>query len=388
MTKYVIVREDDDPERSGTRSVRSDGQPIVDIVEVDGENEAAELRNDPDILIAAADVPMQLHKPFGSDADIKTARVAWGVRAVGAVRSGRQGNGATVAILDTGIDEQHPAFAHLGERMIVKDFSGSGPGDPNGHGTHCAGTIFGQEVNGTRIGVAPGVDRVLIGKVLDNDGGGGSVAIARGVLWAIQEGANVVSLSLGIDFPGLVDSCVRDRDFPVDLATSRALVAYRNNLRLFDSIAKLAGAVGPFGQPAVLIGASGNESRRHINPEYEIAVAPPAASSDFIAVGAVGEEGSNYDIAAFSNTEVDLVGPGVDVVSADSGGGLRALSGTSMATPHVAGVAALWIEEMRALGQPLTSDGIRANLVANADSRSIVTSARGARCGTGLVQAP
>ena len=87
-------------------------------------------------------------------------------------RSTWTGEGVTVAVLDTGIDSKHPAFA--GVDIVEKDFTGTGNGDRQGHGTHCAGTIFGRDVDGKRIGVARGVKRALIGKVLGDEGGGDS----------------------------------------------------------------------------------------------------------------------------------------------------------------------------------------------------------------------
>ncbi|UUZ52799.1 S8 family serine peptidase [Massilia sp. H-1] len=87
---------------------------------------------------------------------------------------------------------------------MQKDFTGDGNGDGHGHGTHCAGTIFGRAVNGIRIGVAPGVTRALIGKVLDSDGGGSSDNIVEAMLWAVEQGAHVISMSIGMDFGGYV----------------------------------------------------------------------------------------------------------------------------------------------------------------------------------------
>jgi subtilisin family serine protease len=81
---------------------------------------------------------------------------------VGADTSPFSGDGIVVAVLDTGIDASHPAFE--GVDIVQKDFTGEGVGDQHGHGTHCAGTIFGRTSEGTRIGVAPGVKKALIGK--------------------------------------------------------------------------------------------------------------------------------------------------------------------------------------------------------------------------------
>ena len=136
-------------------------------------------------------------------------------------------------MLDTGIDASHPAFA--GVELVQKDFTGEGDGDGHGHGTHCAGTIFGRDVENMRIGVARGVERAVIGKVLGSNGGGSSDEIIRAMLWALDEGANVLSMSLGMDFPGYVDQLVRE-GMPANLATSRALEAYRANVQLFDTL--------------------------------------------------------------------------------------------------------------------------------------------------------
>jgi len=103
----------------------------------------------------------------------------------GAVASSFSGQGVKIAVLDTGIERNHPAFA--GITILEKDFSGDGDGDRNGHGTHCAGTIFGRDVGGVRIGVAKGVDQVLIGKALRDAGGGTSQMIFDAMSWCYRK---------------------------------------------------------------------------------------------------------------------------------------------------------------------------------------------------------
>ncbi|MBV8606982.1 MAG: S8 family serine peptidase [Singulisphaera sp.] len=93
-----------------------------------------------------------------------------------------------------------------------------------------------------------------------------------------------------------------------------------------------------------------------INPNCRITLAPPAAADLFLSVAAIGlsEDGkqSPYTVAPFSNTGARLCAPGVDIWSAGLGDGLVMMSGTSMATPHVAGVAALWAEKLMRQGRP------------------------------------
>jgi subtilisin family serine protease len=254
-----------------------------------------------------------------------------------------------VAVLDTGIDATHEAFN--GASLVQKDFTGEGLQDDDGHGTHCAGTIFGRRVGDVpRFGVAPGVRRAIIGKVLGRTSGGSSRTIVEAIHWAATEGATIISMSLGIDFPGYVKALV-DQGEPVDFATSLALQEYGNNVRLFDKLAGLVSTLGVMSDTAtVLVAAAGNESRRRIRPDYRIGVSPPANAEDIVSVGAIGRTSTadpGFVIADFSNTGPRVVAPGVGVLSARSGGGYNVLSGTSMATPHAAGVAALWAERLQ-----------------------------------------
>jgi subtilisin family serine protease len=229
-----------------------------------------------------------------------------------------------VAILDTGLDLPHPDFQD-GRVVAATSFVGPTAQDRNGHGTHCAGTACGTSLpqGGRRYGVATGA-KIFIGKVLRDDGNGVEGPILQGIEWAIRQGCRVASMSLEMETNGQV---IQDY---VDLG-DRALAA---NL--------------------LIVAAAGNGSRR--SQGFTHPVSAPANSSTIMAIGAVDRF---LRIANFSNGTVpgtagavDLVGPGVEVYSSWSQSALpqhgappaglyATISGTSMATPHVAGLAAL-----------------------------------------------
>jgi subtilisin family serine protease len=357
----------------------------IDVDDIDHGRVSA-LRREPGVEAVAPAIPVKLIAPVET-ADVVQPAVpgtAWGVKAVGAETSPWTGQGVVVAVLDTGIDAAHPAF--VGVTVIQEDFTGEGNGDTHGHGTHCAGTILGRVTEGVRIGVAPGVTTALIGKVL-GENGGSSAQIVNAIQWAIQKGANVISMSLGIDFPGLQARLQNVQGYPPELATSLALEGYRANVILFERLASFVKTFGSLTQPAILVAAAGNESRTDQDPKFKIAVSPPAVSDGFISVAALGESPQGLSVAPFSNTGASVSGPGVAIVSAKVGGGLRAMSGTSMATPHVAGVAALWAEKLERRG-PLLASQWTAQLLANAVTTPLRPGFDSVDVGAGLVRAP
>jgi subtilisin family serine protease len=209
--------------------------------------------------------------------------------------AGGDGTGETVAILDTGIDLSHPEFA--GRITASMSFvPGEGVSDGNGHGTHCAGTAAGAT---DTIGVS-NRPKILAGKCLSNGGSGSSDWIANAFRWALQSGATVISMSIG--GPGFLDG--------------------------MESLFREANSRG-----VIPVVAAGNERQQG-------GVVRTASSG--IVVAAVDSQG-NY--ATFSNPAsngsiLSIAAPGVNIVSARPGGGYQSMSGTSMATPFVAGVVA------------------------------------------------
>ncbi|XNO40717.1 S8 family peptidase (plasmid) [Sinorhizobium meliloti] len=360
--------------------------------------QAADAKRDPNNLLAL-DMPLCLIEP-ASTCQYKNARSgkasasatkdAWGIREVlGSHAADLSGAGVKVAVLDTGIQREHSAFA--GINFLPRNFTSEdreNVEDKLGHGTHCAGTIFGRDVSGKRIGVARGVTDVLVGKVLDDGGRGNVSAVLEALKWAQSEGANVISMSLGFDFPALQQRLV-DRGNPPMLATSKALKAYRENIALFRTLVDFLMVETADRRGMVIAAASGNESRRDENPDFEIDVSVPAAASpSIVSVGAAALSPAGLRIAPFSNINPRLCAPGVDILSAALDGSLRLDSGTSTACPHVAGIAALWWEWAEIEIGRATGETVRAKLLAECNRDRFVPALTIVDRGAGMVRAP
>jgi hypothetical protein len=245
-----------------------------------------------------------------------TPQATWGIQATKADCSPRSGRGIKVAVLDTGFDLSHPDFA--GRNVTTRSFvPGESAQDGHGHGTHCIGTACGPRApsTGPRYGVAYEAD-ILVGKVLSNAGSGTDGGILAGIDWAVSHGCPVISMSLGAD--------VMQAHPPYSAAGARALE-----------------------KGSLIIAAAGNNAdRRAGRPGF---VGAPANSPEIMAVGALDQQ---LEMAYFSarslparGGQVDIAGPGFQVNSSwPMPTRYRTISGTSMATPHVAGVAALWAE--------------------------------------------
>lgn len=377
---------------------RSDGTPTgdfrVDQVELDHRG-AAELAQASQIEAVAPVMPLRLHPPLHPTAGVAgglnaDGSVTWGVAAVGADEAAVTGRGATVAVIDTGIKLDHPAFEPIVDRIERRNLTDDTDDDIDGHGTHCAGTIFGHDVDGVRIGVAPGIERALIAKVFDAEGRASTKNLVEAIRWAVGRGANVISMSLGMDFPGFVERLTTVFGFDQRVAVSKALEGYLANVNLFTVLAESLDAGQTFFQTTTVVAATGNESERTALPPVVLGAAPPSTAKGFTAVGAIGRTTTgtaSFALAPFSNAGPACVAPGVDVVSAGLNRDLVSLSGTSMATPHAAGLLALWYEQLSSNGTPPTNDELVRALLASGDRTVLAESARD-EVGVGLARAP
>lgn len=403
--KYIVVRQgrsEGGRLRSFERGVfelgsRNALRPPVVEVETMREQDARDLTRDEDVKAVVPEFPLKLVRPLAVEeanaANAVANQAAWGIAAVGALDTPRTGAGIKVAVLDTGIHRAHDAFA--GVELTEVDYTGEGNGDADGHGTHCAATIFGRDVGGIRVGVARGVTQAFIGKVIGQRGGG-TAALLKAIREATEAGCQIVSMSLGFDFPGAASRLQEQAGLPADLAVARALYEYRANIRLFDRLGELVQAqslASP--RELLLIAASGNESKRDVHELYEMPASPPSEAEGFTAVGAVGP-GANgkLAVASFSNAGCVVCAPGVSVLSAKAGttSELVAFSGTSMATPHVAGVAALYAEQEAARPQAAglfsARPSLLSRLLASASVDLLAAGFSPAQVGLGLVRAP
>ncbi|KZZ83602.1 MULTISPECIES: S8 family peptidase [Bacillaceae] len=291
-------------------------------------------------------IPFKLEEVYDSAKE----DIPYGVRMINAPEiwdQGIKGDTAVIAILDTGCDATHPDLKDriIGGKSFV-DGDESDYSDSHYHGTHVAGTIAASLNDQGVTGAAPEV-KLLILKVLGDDGSGSYEGIINAVRYASEwkgengETVRVISMSLGgpEDVPELHEAIKE---------------AVANNI--------------------LVVCAAGNEGDSR---ENTVEKAYPGYYKEVVQVGAIDEK---KQLAEFSNTndEIDLVAPGVNILSTYPGNKYAKLSGTSMATPHASAAAALLIQkEEKEFGRTLTEPEVYAQLCKNTVSIGLSKKAEG-----------
>src|SRR2546422_74246 len=307
---YVVILFKEKLSDKQINLVRLDGGEIkrsyhiINGISVDIERDKINsLKNDPSVISVDPDLEV---KALDLNADTQIgANQVW---------ISATGQGIPVAILDTGIDSTHPEFAGRIALCHSEITNTDTCEDPNGHGTHVAGIAGAAGINPSAKGVAPAVS-LFSDQVLDATGSGSISVIIAGIDYATAHGAKVISMSLGT-------SAISTNQPNCDTAIPSLTTAINN-----------AVAAG-----VTVVAAAGNSGIK--------GVGAPGCISSTIAVGAV----DNTDtIASFSSVggpmaDHGIVAPGVNIFSSWLLDGYATLSGTSMATPHVAGTIALMMQ--------------------------------------------
>ncbi|WP_425097992.1 S8 family serine peptidase [Tropicibacter sp. S64] len=357
------------------------GDPEIRVISLTPP-EVAELEKDPGFLALTPAMPTRQIAPEPMD-EVRSDDLVpgWGINAVGADRTQRTGRGARIALLDTGIDARHPCFRKLS--LTTRDFVGTGLEDVNGHGTHLAGTVLGRDMGGVRIGVARGMTSLIVAKALSDAGQGTSDGFLRALLWAYEQGAQAVGFALSYDTTAQIEA-FQDQGYPLPLATQEAVHAHRGNLRVVEHLLRL---MDPARRP-LIVAAVGNDSLRTISPQFDSGPSSPAAARGVLTVGALGPGEAGLTPAPFSNRGPFLTAPGVGIISASAGDGVRSLNGSSMAMAHALGVAALWIEKLQEAGEPVTAETLGTALMGSATLEGLAPGLGMFDRGEGLVRVP
>lgn len=294
----------------------------------------AALEADPRVAFVSEDRPVEAFGKPGSGSSGATQplqTVPTGIARIGATAGPNKGAGVTVAVIDTGIDLAHPDLAAnivANKSCITGKKNGN---DDNGHGSHVAGTIAALDNAIGVVGVAPQAKLAAV-KVLNAQGSGSWSSIICGLDWvaanAATYGIKVANMSLGGS--GSSDN---------DCGNVNGDALHQAICRTRDAGVTIVVAAGNSSAPA---GSS-------VPAAYDDAVITVSALADSDGaaggLGAATSYGADDTFATFSNygPEVDLGAPGVNIRSTWKGGSYNTESGTSMATPHVAGAAALYL---------------------------------------------
>ncbi|MEU4163752.1 S8 family peptidase [Actinoplanes sp. NPDC026670] len=311
------------PARIVSTTIDEDGRPVVTVKEATDKASAIKLVEAAQNADGAVGVEMDakvyaLGAPSGTD----TYRAKqWDIPKIHTTEAWQKSTGAgvVVAVIDSGVDGTHPDLAaNMVSGFDATTDQAGATTDRHGHGTHVAGTIAAVTGNATGVsGVAPDV-KIMPVKVLGDDGSGNMSDTAEGITWAVDHGAQVINMSLG---------------------GTQQVAAVSNAIKYARS------------KGVTVVAAVGNSREQGSPTSY------PAADAGVIGVAATD---SNDRVGVYSNAGnyVDVAAPGTDILSLAPNGQYKTMSGTSMASPHVAALAAL----LKSYQSSLTPDQIEATL--------------------------
>lgn len=353
---YIVVFKDA-VEDSDTASIEVSGKHKMAVEHVFGrafkgfsgrmsKRELTSLESDARVAFVSEDREVGIFaKPSGPS--ISSQTLPTGVNRVDAeLNTANTGSGIGVAVIDTGIDLTHPdlSSAIVATKSCI---TGKTANDDNGHGTHVAGTIGARNNTLGVVGVAPGVNLIAV-KVLNSQGSGTWSQIICGIDWVT---ANATKYNIKVANMSLGGSGVSDNNCGLS-----------NNDALHYAICRSRNAGVTF---VVAAGNSSVNTNTTVPAGYNDAVITVSALADsdgkIGGLGSATSYGNDDTFASFSNfgTEIDLGAPGVSVYSTYKGGTYATLSGTSMASPHVAGGAALYIKSHPGSTWAQVRDGLK-----------------------------
>ncbi len=300
--------------------------PAAQLKMLESDSRVAFVVEDRIVSIVATQVKVSGGRPVTQPAQI----IPTGVKRIGAFGTGQTGAGVGVAVIDTGIDLTHPDLkANISNQSKTCVVGTLNANDDNGHGTHVAGTIAAANNTIGVLGVAPSAKLYSV-KVLDRYGSGSWSSVICGIDWVTAHASTIKVASMSLAGAG----------------TSDNNCGVTNNDPLHQAICKSVAAGVTY---VVAAGNNAADSTNFVPAAYDDAVITVSALADSdgraSGLGGVTDYGADDTFATFSNfgSPVDIAAPGVAIYSTWKGGTYNTISGTSMATPHVSGAAALYI---------------------------------------------
>lgn len=340
--QVIVVFKDTDSAKNKGLELKANGKLKQEFKNIKSltanlsDSEILKLQKDPSVLSVEEDIKIKMISDYED----------WGLTKIGAQKSwasGYTGSGVKVAVIDTGADLKHADLAIAGGFSAVAYTTSYQ--DDEGHGSHVAGIIAAQQNDIDGVGVAPGASVYAI-KALDSTGSGYNSDIIEGIDWAIENNMDIVNMSLGSNTSSVALQNACD-------------TAYKNGL--------------------LVVAAAGNDGAKR--PSTKSTVDYPAKYESVIAVGATDSKNVRASFSS-TGTEVEVAAPGVSIKSVGLNGGYAIMSGTSMASPCVAGDLAL----LKQANPDFTNVQLRALL--NSNTTDLGTVGKDSLYGNGLIKAP